>query len=324
MPRRLERLLQIDQFIRSRERHTAMSIADELKFSERTVRSDLAMLKDRYDAPIESTPSKGLYYTDPDWRLPSVPITQGELMALTLGVRLLESCTGSVYQEELRGAIGRLADRLPEQLWVDLQRLAEENVVFRAGAELNLDPQVWRVLEEACAGRRRVRMFYSTPGREGVLERELDPYVLHFSRNNPYVTGWCHKNLAVRDFRVDRIRSILLLKVGFEMDPGFDRRAHFARMFMHEAGGEPRSIEIWFDAKAAPYIRERCWHPTQSLEEDGAGGVTLRMEVPGLNEVKRWVLFYGAGARVLGPPELVEMMRAEVDGMRQFYQEDGE
>ena len=237
MTLRLERLLKIDHYIRGWEKHTAEDLAKLLSVSVRTIRSDLAWLRERYHAPLEYNRSHGLHYTDPNWRLPSVPITQGELLALTLGVRVLESCAGSVYQEELRGAIGRLADRLPEQLWVDLQRLAEENVVFRTGAELNLDPQFWRILEEACAQQRRVRMVYYSPGRNEAAERELDPYVLHFLRNNPYVTGWCHKNLAVRDFRVDRIRSISLLKVKFEVDVGFDRRAHFAGMFQHEAGG---------------------------------------------------------------------------------------
>ena len=164
-------------------------------------------------------------------------------------------------------------------------------------------------------------MVYFTAGRNAESERELDPYVLHFARNNPYVTWWCHKNDAVRDFRVDRIRSISLLSDEFEVNGGFDRRAHFDRMFQHEVGGETRPIVTWFDARCAPYIRERRWHPTQTLEEHSDGAVTLRMDVPGLNEVKRWVLFYGAGARVLGPPELVEIVRAELRGMNDFYQE---
>jgi hypothetical protein len=37
--------------------------------------------------------------------------------------------------------------------------------------------------------------------------------------------------------------------------------------------------------------------------------------------VKRWVLFYGAGARVLEPPELVAMVREDLAGMNELYRE---
>jgi predicted DNA-binding transcriptional regulator YafY len=79
-------------------------------------------------------------------------------------------------------------------------------------------------------------------------------------------------------------------------------------------------VEVWFDAATAPYIVERRWHESQRFDRHGDGSVTLRMEVPGMAEVKRWVLYYGAGARVLGPPELVELVRSELRGMNDLYQ----
>lgn len=319
MSRHLERLLQIDALLRSPERHTASSMAVQLERSERTIRSDLNFLRDRYDAPIAYGKTKGFHYTDPDWRLPSVPISEGELFALTLGARMLSAFSGSVYRPELEGAITRLAERLPEQTWVDLQQLAEQHILFRMGAELDLNPEIWHQLEIACQQQRRVLIVYGTPGKP-VSERYVDPYVLHFSRQNPYMTGWCHSRKEPRWFRVDRIKSIQLLEERFEVDPSFDREAHFAAAFQHEVGGVPQEIVIWFDPPTAPYIRERRWHPTQHIEEHSDGSLTLHFVVRGLNEVKRWVLFYGAGAKVLEPPELVAMVRNEVEGMSRYYQ----
>jgi predicted DNA-binding transcriptional regulator YafY len=40
-----------------------------------------------------------------------------------------------------------------------------------------------------------------------------------------------------------------------------------------------------------------------------------------MNDLKRWVLGYGKGAIVQSPPELVELVRAEVVGMNQQYLE---
>jgi predicted DNA-binding transcriptional regulator YafY len=113
MSRKLERLLEIDRLIRSRERHTQKTIAQALSVSDRTIRNDLTFLRDRFDAPLEYSKKHGWHYTDPTWRLPSIPITQGELFALTLGARMLQSYSGSVYQQLLQ-SIARLVERLPQ------------------------------------------------------------------------------------------------------------------------------------------------------------------------------------------------------------------
>lgn len=319
MSRHLERLIQIDQLIRSNERYTAASMASVLEVSERTIRGDIAFLRDRYNAPVEFSKQKGYYYACSDWRLPSISLSMGELFALTLGARILSAYAGSTYENDLKSAVNRLAERLPEQTWVDLQQLAGEQILFRAGAELDLNPEIWHQLEAACQQKRRVWIRYYTAGRNDDSEREIDPYVLHFSRNNPYVTGFCHLRQEVRWFRVDRIKALRLLKDKFEIDPAFDREAHFELAFQHEVGGIPSEIAIYFDAKTAPYIRERRWHPTQQIDEHPDGSLTLHFVARGLNEVKRWILFYGGGAKVLQPVELMELVQKEIQTMQQNY-----
>lgn len=322
MSRHLERLLAIDSLIRHPQRQTAKTLSEKLEVSERTIYSDIAFLRDRYHAPIDSNLAEGFYYTDSNWRLPSVTLSKGELFALTLGARMLDAYAGSTYADELASAIERLAERLPEQTWIDLQQLATEKVVFRAGAELDLDPSIWQTLEQACQQKRRVNINYYTAGRNAYSEREVDPYILHFSRNNPYLTGFCHSRHEVRWFRVDRIQSIELLAASFEIDPTFDREAHFESAFQYEVGGLPQTIEIWFDAPTSPYIRERRWHPTQQIKEHADGSLTLHFVARGLNEVKRWILFYGGGAKAITPPELVHIVQQEINAMKKIYENE--
>lgn len=112
MSRHLERLLEIDRLLRKQERQTACNIASALEVSERTVRSDIAFLRDRYHAPIEFSKKQGYHYTNPDWRLPSINLSHGELFALTLGAQMLRSYAGSAYAQDLQSAIAHLAERL--------------------------------------------------------------------------------------------------------------------------------------------------------------------------------------------------------------------
>lgn len=320
MSRHLERLLEIDERLRSPLRQTAGSLAAALEVSERTIRSDIAFLRDRYGAPIDFTKTQGYYYSDREWRLPSIQLSQGELFALTIGARMLQAYSGSAYALALHSAIDRLAERLPETTWVNLQQLAEERISFSSGAQINLDPEIWHRLEIACQHSQRVWMRYYTASRDRVEERKLDPYLLHIYRGtNPYAIGFCHMRQELRWFRIDRIRELEILDETFERDPKFNAKDHLAMIFQHEVGGVPVNIKIWFDAKTAPYIRERRWHPTQELYEQEDGAVILKMFVRGLNDVKRWVLGYGKGAIALEPPELVQLVREEVTAMEKHY-----
>lgn len=189
----IERLLQLDELIRSNQRHTQASLAQALEVSDRTIRNYLDFMRDRLDAPIENNRQQGYYYTDTDWQLQSISLSQGELFALTLGARMLEAYSQSAYVKELESGIQRLAQRLPDKTWYDLQNLVNEQVLFRAGAEIILDPQVWHDLETACRHKRSVKINYYTAGRNAHSERIIDPYILHFSRGNPIVTGYCRK-----------------------------------------------------------------------------------------------------------------------------------
>ncbi len=323
MSRRLERLLQLDTLLRSNERQTADSLASALEVSERTIRSDLDFLRDRYHAPLKFSKARGHYYTDSEWRLPSITLSQGELFALTLGARMLEAYSGSAYATDLRFAVSRLAERLPEQSWVDLQQVADERILFRSGGTIDLDPDIWHELETACRNQKTVQMTYYTASRDTVSDRQLDPYVLHIYRGtNPYVIGFCHQRQDIRWFRVDRIKALSVLRDSFVPDPTFDAKDHLEMIFQHEAGGIPQQVVIWFDAKTAPYVRERRWHPSQEIQEHADGSMTLLMVVRGLNDLKRWVLGYGKGAIVKAPLELVELVREEAQTMAGLYRED--
>lgn len=313
---RLERLLQLDELLRSHNRYTQKDLAQFLERSERTIRNDLRFLEDRYDAPLANNRAKGWHYTNSDWRLPVISLAQGELFALTLGARMLESYAGSVYEAPLRSAIEQLAKRLPGEMAVSLQQLSEERVYFRAGVKVILDPQIWRQLMEACAEQYQVWMRYYSPKANKTSERTVDPYVLDVYRaSNPYLWGYCHLRQDIRNFRVDRIQKLKVLETKFEPDPSFDLKQVLKDSFQYEVGGQPQAVAIRFDAATAPYITERQWHSTQEIETYANGSITLHMTVTGLGDVKRWVLGYGKGAIVRSPPELVQMVQQETECM---------
>ncbi|ACB50542.1 hypothetical protein cce_1192 [Crocosphaera subtropica ATCC 51142] len=320
-PRRLERLLQMDELLRSKKRITQPMLAEKLEVTQRTIRDDLRFLEDRFMAPLDYNKKEGWFYTDDNWRLPSISLSIGELFALTLGARMLESYAGSAYEKELRSSIERLSERLPEQTWINLQQLADERIIFRSGAEMKLDPEIWQNLLEASRQSKRIWIHYYAATRNQYSERVVEPYLLHVYRaTNPYLIGFCHKRQEMRWFRTDRIQQIKVLDETFERDPNFNAQTYLDQIFQAEVGGKPVPVSIWFDAANAPFIRERRWHVTQEITEHEDGSLTLHLVSGGLNDLKRWVLGYGKGAVVKEPVELLNLVKAEVEGMSQLYQ----
>jgi predicted DNA-binding transcriptional regulator YafY len=201
-----------------------------------------------------------------------------------------------------------------------LQQLADERISFRGGAENQLDPNIWNQLIEACRSSKKVWMRYYTASRDTFSERSIDPYLLHIYRaTNPYLIGFCHQRQEIRWFRIDRIQELQILAESFDLDPNFDAKTYLQQIFQAEVGGKPVPVAIWFDAATAPFIRERRWHISQEIEEHEDGSLTLHLVASGLNDLKRWVLGYGKGAVVKEPMELVELVRGEIEGMKQHY-----
>ena len=82
---------------------------------------------------------------------------------------------------------------------------------------------------------------------------------------------------------------------------------------------EPYPVALCFDAYQARWIRERSWHPSQSLEELPCGGLVLRLTVAGEGDLIRWILGYGSHVEVLEPDWLRERVAAEAARMASLY-----
>lgn len=82
---------------------------------------------------------------------------------------------------------------------------------------------------------------------------------------------------------------------------------------------DPLDIEIWFSANQARYIKERIWAVNQQIIEQEDGSIILKMRSSGKHELKKWILGYGAEAKVLLPEELHQEIRKEIRKLSKLY-----
>jgi predicted DNA-binding transcriptional regulator YafY len=61
---------------------------------------------------------------------------------------------------------------------------------------------------------------------------------------------------------------------------------------------------VKFSKKLAPLIEEHRWRPDQEIKKHKDGSITFRTRVRGTLEVRRWIMSWGEGVRVLEPESL--------------------
>lgn len=309
----LARLAIIDQAIRSGRWPNASRLAREFEVHPRTIQRDIEFLRDRLQAPLAYDPARNGYrYTDPDFRLPLVRLTESELAALFLAERLLQEYRGTPYAAALASLFQKLTASPGDEISIDLSHLADLHSVHRRGQPAG-DPELFGQLVRAIRHGRRLEVVYWTASRDAEGRRVLDPYHLASIQGEWYLYAYCHLREEVRVFCPSRIRSLQETGEAFDRPTDFRIADYLDDTFRVIHGdGRPRRVRLRFTADVARYIREREWHPSQRLKECPDGRVELTLRLNHFLEVKRWALSYGAACEVLEPGELRDEVRKEL------------
>lgn len=303
----LRRLQQIDRELRAGTFPTAERLATILEVNVRTIRRDLEFLRDQHGAPIAYCRTRnGWHYESPAFRLPSLLVTEGEILALMSAGQMLREYRGGRQEADLRRMIAKLVELLPDCVSVDAVA-AERSTVVRRSATPLMDAALFCRLTEAATAGRQVRMTYWTASRNAVAERVVDPWTLAMIDVDWYLIGWCHLRRDRRMFAPGRIRDLEETGHDVQVPAPIDFSVNTFLKDTFRAvreDGRPRPVRLAFAPSAARYVREKTWHPSQRLTEQPDGGVIIELSLGTLVEVRRWVLSWGSECEVLAPEEL--------------------
>ena len=162
---RWRHVLLIDQQVRAGQAPNCRRLAEELEVSRRTVLRDVDFMRYDLSAPIEYDPAKGGYvYTEPNWTMPSVLITEGELLALMVAEKALDAYAGTPWAAKLRQVFERMTAALPDRLEVPPRELLPR-LEFDGSAASIVDPAVIQTIESALRGDQTLRIRYAPLGR---------------------------------------------------------------------------------------------------------------------------------------------------------------
>jgi len=304
----LERMLRVHQLIQAGSFPNATTLAREIEVSTKTIQRDVEFMRDRLNLPLEfDRAHNGYCYNGEVSSFPTMQITEGEIFALVVAEKALQQYRGTSFEKPLLSAIRKMEQALPDTISLNLADI-EQTISFRTRAEPILNLEIFDVLAKAVAQRQQLELFYRKPGL-AAEKRLVDAYHLANINGEWYLFAYDHARKDLRTFVPARIQSVKPTGEIFERTQKFSLEKRLRDSFGVHSGEGEFDVVIRFNARAADYIREKKWHPSQTLRDLKDGGAELKMKLSSLAEVARWVLSWGGDATVLKPHELAESVR---------------
>lgn len=210
--RRTDRLFEIIQTLRDGRLHTARAMAEHLEVSTRTLWRDMATLI-ASGLPVEGERGVGYILREPI-TLPPLTLTPDEVLALTLGLRLVTSGADPSLAPAATSLRAKIEAVIPARL---LPGTEDGHWVY-PGPEAIAAARHLPTLRRAIRLRERVTLTYRDAAGQ-LTQRPVRPLILEFWGRVWTLATWCETRAAFRSFRVDRIDAITLTAETFPDDP---------------------------------------------------------------------------------------------------------
>lgn len=314
----MARLYWIDSQIKAGRYPNAQTVAEHFQISTRAAYKDRRCLQNSLGAPLATDATRGgWYYTDATYLLPFLALAEREAAALRRSLLAAQEYLDASGAE----AVGMLLEHLAVYMPADVPQYELVRGALLPSAQSPVASDLMDACRAANRNRQRMWLRYYSAHRDAESERIVQPhYLLHF-RGETYLIAWCELRQDFRDFYLGRVRAWRLLEgdCAFVRRPEFDIDAYLRQGLSLHRGQESVTVRARFSSYQARWIRERQYHASQQIEELSEGGLILTVRVAGTEEVKRWLMGYGAHVEVLEPATLRAQIRTEIEKLQKIY-----
>jgi proteasome accessory factor B len=290
----------------------AADLSRQLRVNRRTVYRDLDFLAEQ-GVPLWQ--ENGIFGINRTRYQTTVRLTYNESVALVLAGLLLAR-TFDERNPHVISALRRLAVTLPEPLTAQLERAALRTQSHQVN---NRHTAVLEAIAEGWGTGRKVQIAYCSPKGNILHERIIAPYTLEPTDAGIYVIGYDESTDEIRTFKLERLQSASVLSEPYAIPLDFDPSTYLKNSWRMMTGDQPVEVILHFVPDAAPYVRERTWHSSQTIEDDSDGGLTLHLCIAEVREMLPWIRSWGAQVEVIEPAWLRDKVAEELSNAAELY-----
>ncbi len=244
---------------------------------------------------------------------PALRLSPTELMALTLSRRLIAPLQGTAIHTSLQSALSKASAALPPEGLALVQQLESAfSVGLGPHKRYKHHREIVERVTHAITQKKRIQIRYDSASRGRATRRQIDPYRLWYASGGLYLIGYCHLRNEPRMFAVERIKSVTLTELPYQIPLHFDFEA-FVEDSLTVMRGPRIEVELIFEKGTAAWAKDRVWHPSQQLTRLPGGKLRMIVTIADSRELVGWVLSFGGGVRVTRPLSLGAAVKQEAE-----------
>lgn len=278
----------------------------DIRISERTLEADIHCMRHdgklNYNAPIKFSKEKGGYhYTDRDYSIDKLPLTEQDLQSLAFATSVLAQYKGITILNDFAGTVDKLINLLNSLKQTDYEAHTTfvdfEKAPYSKGSE-HLD-----VLVNAIKCNTTINLVYKRFDAADNKAHLVCPYLLKEYRNRWYLLGHEKKANKIKTFALDRISEVQVVsKERFIHTKDFSPELYFKNTIgvtYHD--NKPVDVVLSFSPLQGNYIKTQHLHQTQEILTENDKEFRIKIKVVPNYELISTILSYGAEVKVVSP-----------------------
>ena len=182
---------------------------------------------------------------------------------------------------------------------------------MRPGPRPSLDRDLLARLREAITTSRIVEVRYLSQSTGRHSRQRIEPYGLLYG-NRPFLVGRTDWSDAMRLWRLANMSEAHVTSETFTRDPDFNLEAYARRSF-GTFQEKPVDVVLRFTPEAKRDASAFLFHPSQTMEENDDGTLTVRFTAGGIDEIC-WHLVTWGGSVTVEEPALLRQRLADMSG----------
>jgi predicted DNA-binding transcriptional regulator YafY len=310
---RIDRLTAILIHLQTKRVVRAEEISERFEISLRTVYRDVKALMEA-GVPIGSEAGKGYFIVD-GYHLPPVMFNEEEASALLMAGKLVEKMTDHSVRNAYDSALMKIKSVLHESEKDHLETLQSAmEVKYIPGENREEFPNHFiTTIQKALSQKEVLDMEYISTYEKELTNRCIEPIGMVYYRSGWHLIAWCRLRNGYRDFRADRIKSLVNTGQKFDARNLMSLQEYFQSFL--QAHQEVEKVIFTIDKNSLRY------KPIygQVSEEDLGERVRIVFLSGYLNYMAKWLLMYGTSIEIEEPEKLKEIMAGVVEELHSHY-----
>ena len=310
---RIDRLTAMILTLQSHRVVTAEQLSERFELSVRTIYRDLAALGEA-GVPIVAEAGVG-YSLMRGYHMPPVMFTEEEAAAMFMSGQLSEKFGDHSHKAALQEAMLKVRSVLPEKQKHYLSTLDSKLGVWGPVDE-NRDHKALMPVQKAVVRRSCLKLHYDTGSRGTISVRTVEPLGLMFYGSRWHLVAWCRLRKDIRDFRLDRMVKLEVLKETFSGHEDFSLE-EFVRRDVE--GSSLEAVEIRCERWALETVLNQMPGVIESKKELKSGQFKIKARAYSLDWLARWIISLGTAIRVTRPKELQGLVVKHAEKIKELY-----